>query len=409
MKKSDLEILLDLVLNLPISYDTGECEDVIYDRIEKYHDCLLKAGIMDSTMVDCVRKFNLAVKTMYDEYYAGQLKKAYSSFKVALAYGLRDIDLPKAVISDKTLYRARINTGSTDFRNDEMFHIKFNSRPKVSSQRFSFPGLPCLYLGSSSYVCWMELDRPSFDQFQVASIRTKPGKNVEVLDLSIHPHSLYTELVNKTNFDSYELDKKLKEYLTWWPVIAACSIKVKNPSDTFKPEYIFPQFLLQCILEKDITEMSDIKGIKYMSIKAAQVSQKQYDADATTYTNYVIPVQSIKSDSGLCKKLQDIFIIFKNYSGKELQIISDMIREGLISLENAEHDSLDDTVIWGTGDIKYPYGKSIFRRIEKILNISDIEKYINDRQIELFLSDNETIKETVEKAFADTKDSFRIV
>ena len=42
----------------------------------------------------------------------------------------------------------------------EMFHIKYELRGKVQTQRCSFPGLPCLYLGCSSYVCWLELNRP---------------------------------------------------------------------------------------------------------------------------------------------------------------------------------------------------------------------------------------------------------
>ncbi|MFW1494652.1 hypothetical protein ACEV9S_24505, partial [Vibrio parahaemolyticus] len=45
-----------------------------------------------------------------------------------------------------------------------------------------------------------------------------------------------------------------------WPLIAACSIRVKNPSDNFKPEYIIPQLLLQWA-----RDYKSIDGIRYTS------------------------------------------------------------------------------------------------------------------------------------------------
>lgn len=33
-------------------------------------------------------------------------------------------------------------------------------------------------------------------------------------------------------------------YLIIWPLMAACSVRVKNTTNTFKPEYIIPQLLL---------------------------------------------------------------------------------------------------------------------------------------------------------------------
>jgi hypothetical protein len=35
-----------------------------------------------------------------------------------------------------------------------------------------------------------------------------------------------------------------------WPLIAACSIKVKNPGANFKPEYVVPQLILQWITDE---------------------------------------------------------------------------------------------------------------------------------------------------------------
>jgi len=45
-----------------------------------------------------------------------------------------------------------------------------------------------------------------------------------------------------------------------WPLVLACSVKVKNIEDDFKPEYIIPQLLLQWVRERD-----DIDGISYQT------------------------------------------------------------------------------------------------------------------------------------------------
>ena len=60
------------------------------------------------------------------------------------------------------LYKARVAESNYLFSQDEMFHIPYEKRNKIGNQRFSVSGLPCLYLGSSSYICWEELGRVDF-------------------------------------------------------------------------------------------------------------------------------------------------------------------------------------------------------------------------------------------------------
>ena len=74
---------------------------------------------------------------------------------------IRDID---TVILSKgaRLYKARAAESNYRFSQNEMFHIPYEKRNKIGNQRFSVTGLPCLYLGSSSYICWEELGRVDF-------------------------------------------------------------------------------------------------------------------------------------------------------------------------------------------------------------------------------------------------------
>ena len=60
------------------------------------------------------------------------------------------------------MYKCRENAKLFHFTKDEMFHIPYDKRNLVGNQRYSLFGLPCLYLGGSSYICWEELGRKDF-------------------------------------------------------------------------------------------------------------------------------------------------------------------------------------------------------------------------------------------------------
>lgn len=372
------EILKEESMLLPIEYDEGSCEDAICDRLSKF-EVLLKNYDIDNELIDAIASFRHNLKEMYKKYYLGHQNKAYQAFKNALlkVNGMNGV---MAVLPKESLYRARKNEGNRDYKNNEMFHIKYELRGKVQTQRFSFPGLPCLYLGGSSYVCWQELNRPQFDQFQVATIRQRDErKNYKVIDLCIHPLTYYNELIQYENDGNSEHDfLDIRKYLQWWPIMAACSIVVKNERDPFKPEYIFPQFMLQYLLEE--IDDKDCIGIKYISIKAGKVSKKQYESDYRTYTNYVLPIRtSDATANGFCEFLEKEFSVVRNYSGRELQVLTDSIRESGIEWRELEDEKkkhpLDEAKLFGTNDIPYLYSKSIFRRIETVLENKNMDKY----------------------------------
>ena len=396
-------ILKEESILLPIEYDTGSCEDIIYDRLSKFEDLLKKYSVSDE-LIDSVKKFRLDLKKMYTEYYLGHQNMAYQAFKKALLDQIKKIGIVTDTLPKESMYRARINDGNKDYKNNEMFHIKYGLRGKVQTQRFSFPGLPCLYLGCSTYVCWIELNRPQFDQFQVATIKQKnEKKEFKVIDLCIHPLTYYQKLLQYEKNEDMEQEHDfldIMKYLQWWPIMAACSIAVKSENDWFKPEYIFPQFMLQYLLEEMKTE--ECIGIKYMSIKAGKVSKKQYESDYRTYTNYVIPIRTPNANSnGFCEFLENEFGIVRNYSGRELQVLTDSIREtgvvwGDFGTEE-ESNQLKEVRLFGTNDVSYLYSKSIFGRIETILENKDMDKYSNDGRLIIEQISNEEIGKLFEK------------
>jgi hypothetical protein len=105
------------------------------------------------------------------------------------------------------------------------------------------------------------------------------------------------------------LNKTAYKYLMTWPLIAACSIKVKDYSDTFKPEYIIPQLLLQWV-----RNIGDIDGIKYNS---THIDKTVLFNDGDLY-NLVLPVKENK-DEGYCNHLVNLFEMTETISKQLLE------------------------------------------------------------------------------------------
>jgi hypothetical protein len=138
------------------------------------------------------------VRRAVHEHLCGSPADAFLSFAYAVGSVRAHFEhlLPKSdrAGSDlfKTLYRLRVESPQEGVRGIEfdrkaLFHISFQDRHIVNRQRYSIPGLPCLYLGSSLYVCWEELDRPPFHSVYAAAFRVRKPETIKVLDFSETP------------------------------------------------------------------------------------------------------------------------------------------------------------------------------------------------------------------------------
>lgn len=88
--------------------------------------------------------------------------------------------------------RYRIRCDRSEFKipqRGDIFHVPFEKRRLVGNQRYSIAGLPCLYLGSSIWICWEELGRPPLDSVWVSRFRIV--KQASVLDFQFPPHHVW--------------------------------------------------------------------------------------------------------------------------------------------------------------------------------------------------------------------------
>lgn len=196
-------------------------------------------------------------------------------------------------------YRARERKLGDDFSIKDMFHIPLNKRGIVSTQRYSSPGYPCLYLGNSLYSCWEEMRRLPFDNLMFSAYKVK--NSFKVFDMRVPDDSDYSLEV---------LTQTIKRI----PLVLACSFIVKNTSDVFKPEYIIPQMLLDTIIcnNKRITQREKceidpdiIWGVIYTSTHIS----KDFLYGKKFLENIVLPVVQSNNSSNYCFFLASLFEI----------------------------------------------------------------------------------------------------
>ncbi|WP_203256122.1 RES domain-containing protein [Hyunsoonleella ulvae] len=356
MKKFE-EVIRSKSLNLneDNSY-SGSFRDYFNSRLDEYLDLI---SLLDVSTIDFKkhkstnRGINLnqtdlveGLKETIAYYYDGNPAKAYNRLKKAIDQRLKRyrglLKIGEYSLGED-FYRIRITKGNSSYNSKNFFHIPFDLRGKVSTQRFSIPGFPSLYLGRTAYVCWEELNRPNLSDFHV--VRLESIEKIKFIDLA--PPYL------NSNINDIEYYK----YLMTWPLIFACTIKVKHPDEVFKPEYVIPQLLLQWTRQE-----KEIDGIRYWS---THIQHSPLSFKGELY-NIVLPVKENLTE-GLCPQLTNIFEATEVVSWQSIELATGGQTYLYSDKENEKIDKKMEylELIKGT---KYPYSSSVFGNIERQLS-----------------------------------------
>jgi hypothetical protein len=291
------EFLSSELFSLPIIQPPKQdFKQFIFRQLDSFNEKLTEINELQTHFDDvsnypieriCNRQRHVSdkIKETLESYFAGKPSDAFINLSGGLVSRLKDFNdvlNVKTYFPNENFYRIRLHKENFPIEINSFFHIPFEKRGLVKTQRFSIPGFPSLYLGSSVYLCWEELNRPNINEFQ--AVRLKTIGRLNIIDLAPPP-------INSTNPNDFY------NYLMIWPLVMACSVKVRNYEDTFKPEYIIPQLLLQWVREN-----GNIDGISYqtthMNFKNALVEGE--------FINIVLPVKDNKS-RGLCDHLKSKF------------------------------------------------------------------------------------------------------
>lgn len=190
-------------------------------------------------------------------------------------------------------YKARIFENNRHRTYNEMFHISLNNRGIVRTQRYSFPGYPCLYLGSTIYSCWEEMDQPKFDDMMVSQFTA--SRDFLLFDLR-KPNQL-------------DFEQNLEKTLVRLPMVIACSLRVKHQKDNYKPEYIIPQLLIEYIIEQNRNlynnEGKDLCELQIGVIYTSSRINNDMEFPKRVFDNIAIPV--FNTDGEYCQVLASCF------------------------------------------------------------------------------------------------------
>lgn len=275
------EKIEELIQNIPPfkqHQDNKNIKDYITDYINH---------IMRKDDLDVSEKLKNAINDICESLFqaeklflTGSISECYNTINDLLFRNNHLSNISINIPTGSCYYRMRSSDNGYLFSKEEMFHIPFNNRRKIQNQRFSLSGYPCLYLGSSTYICWEELNRPKIETANISLLKTK--RELTLLDLRM------PKVINSIN-DLYRI-----------PIILACSIKVKEPNSPFKPEYIISQSILHAIINENKNKDRNKNNIHYDGIiyYSTHYNDKQnLFTDINLFENIVIPTSNNKNNN----------------------------------------------------------------------------------------------------------------
>lgn len=273
----------------------------ILEDFKKHNQTRLKIDLL----IKRVKRIQDGITTSLQEFLAGDIKKAYDNFEETFSDPLINKHIQRITIPlreicniEQPLYRVRKSEKPLIDRED-IFHIPFSKRHLVNAQRYSVAGLPCLYLGSSLYVCWQEMNKPDFDKLYISSFITRDRKS-KVLNFVPHLKAK-TNITYKNEAEVTESNYIKSSYMVLWPLILSCSYIKTHESSSFTQEYIIPNLLMQWISRRS---QSPISGIAYSSTRMKK------SRDSKLSINVVFPPKATYKQTILneyCPRLSSLF------------------------------------------------------------------------------------------------------
>lgn len=274
--------------------------EYLQEILNSYVKILEDSNAQKKDFIDNIKTYNEKIKKCVICYFEGRYSIAYKFIKELLDDLIKDDRY--LIQKNEVFYRSRLPKKEQQFSLcEEMFHTPFNMRNKVTTQRYSAPGYPCLYLGKSIVDCWIELGRPQFNTLFTSQFVVQ--EDFYVLDLRI------PELEN--------LDEdKFATFLKKTPLILSCSLVVEERTDPFKPEYIIPQRIIEYVITKNKekyeefdsnTHFNSILGVYYTSTHL----KDRLNFPLKLFHNLALPAVIIDGDSNYCSLLASCFKLTK--------------------------------------------------------------------------------------------------
>ncbi|NLE14009.1 MAG: leucine-rich repeat domain-containing protein [Clostridiales bacterium] len=300
---------------LPIRWDGKDFYATLYKHLKNYREDIKSHCSEGSELFDDVKTVCRGICAAVDCSFRGYPEKAYDSFKgVMEILGKDPLLIDEKDVKKESLYRVVDVENAAVPDRKRLFHVPFSMRSKMSTQRYSIPGFPSLYLGTSLELCCMEVGKdPQRDYVCVSRYELQTDERVKynvfgqnqrpifdndefkIYDISIKPDNAINKSGNK--------NKDVDIYIKWYPLISACSYIRAMRDDHYSAEYIIPQLFIQWVRSEN---EDAVVGIKYFSCASEHASILGH--------NYVFPTtgtpyQARKTITNYCARLSHRFML----------------------------------------------------------------------------------------------------
>ena len=253
---SELGRYLQSIENTPALMNVHGFWDDVQEIVEKILSAL-KAERRGDTG-DALKSIkSILVKYMEDDFFVSNLDSSYAFRGVAPFNNLKYKNHDYTTQLEYPLSFFRCREKKKIMSREEMLHVPLTKRSLSSSNRFSLPGIPCLYIASTTYCCWKELEEPS-DMSVVAFRVNEFGKKLRILNLVI-PQNLINGVDWRLFSPMPELAQKMRLF---FPLVIATSISTINRDKCgYNPEYTISHLIMRCLKELKID------GVAYLSTR----------------------------------------------------------------------------------------------------------------------------------------------
>lgn len=197
-----------------------------------------------------------------------ELDKSYAFRGIAPYQELHSVSSDKGykknLSTRLTFFRMRVKDIGTPMAIEnpgDIVHLPYRSAHSATEMRYSKAGSPCLYLGTTSWICAKECqwDKGSQELYGSVFVPNEEGKKLKILNLAISQH-----LINGIHHEHFVADRELRlelqrAMIRIYPLVLSMSYTVEDNDRKMKYEYMISQCLM------DVIHDLGIDGIAYLS------------------------------------------------------------------------------------------------------------------------------------------------
>lgn len=282
---------------------------------------------------------------IYILWISGEAYHAIEKLNKIFNFSLSNEDI-KFEIGKKLFFRGRRNINNILNKYD-MFHIPYDKRYLVGNQRFSLSGFPLLYLSSSLFGVYLELDIENEhprEEYSFSSFYFNNDDKIYSLDNPFRIHYDNTKtFIKETSISENNLEKKLLKLI----LSSVCLFEKRFPHKSmekkginiFYEEYVLPQALTQVLklnkyhgvfypstrikntLKDDLFDINNFNLAYFPEYK----KKRHYDIDLFNNLNISVPINFSK------EILTNIFDIPDIYS------LGELFKRAIVNPKNSDN------------------------------------------------------------------------